>query len=145
LKEQIISGAYPPETPLPKQIEIAKMFNTSEITSKRALVELASDGIITRIRGKGSFINPLLIQQLEKEQNRITKVYFVHTEASFQLLSHRFYIDLLDGIHCVCDKKNIKFEMWNYFEKGEPPNEKGIGLIILNDGKGNGISLNVLN
>ncbi|PWU69582.1 substrate-binding domain-containing protein [Gracilibacillus dipsosauri] len=144
LKEQIINDKYPLDKPLPTQIEIAKMFNTSEITSRRALVELATDGIITRIRGKGSFVNPSLKNQLESEQNKITKIYYVHTEVSFQLLSHRFYVDLLEGIHHDCEKKNIKFEMWNYHRNGEPPNEKGVGLIILNDGKGDGISLDVL-
>ncbi|WP_226037779.1 substrate-binding domain-containing protein [Aquibacillus saliphilus] len=144
IKEQIIDDKYPLDQPLPTQIEMAKKFDTSEITSRRALVELANDGIITRIRGKGSFVNPLFIKQLKSEQNKITKAYYVHTDVPFQLLSHRFYVDLLEGIHHACKMKNIKFEMWNYHRKGEPPNEKGVGLIILNDGKAVGISLEVL-
>ncbi|WP_286172012.1 GntR family transcriptional regulator [Gracilibacillus phocaeensis] len=144
LKEKILNDEYPLDKPLPTQIEIAKMFQTSEITSRRALVELANDHIITRIRGKGSFVNPSLLHKLENEQNKITKIYFVHNKFSFQLLSHRFFVDLLDGIHHTCEDKKIKFEMWNYQRKGEPPNTIGVGLVILNDDKGVGISLDVL-
>lgn len=144
LKEQIKNGVYAIDKPLPSQIEIAKMFNTSEITSRRALVELARDGVIKRIRGKGSFINPSLMEEKQYQTEKITKVYYVHSDVPFQLLSHRFYIDLLDGIHDTCNKKDIKFEMWNYHLKGDPPREKGVGLIILNDGKKDSISLDVL-
>lgn len=144
LKEQILEGKYPLEKPLPTQIELAKIFNTSEITSRRALVELANHGIIHRIRGKGSFINPSVIQKIENEKNQIRKVYFVHSGVPFQFLSHRFYIDLLDGIAHKCKMGNIEFHVWNYSRKGEPPNQKGIGLIILNNNKDDSISLEVL-
>lgn len=41
---------------LPTEKELSEQFSVSRITSKRALVELEQEGLITRSRGKGSFV-----------------------------------------------------------------------------------------
>ncbi|WP_369522474.1 GntR family transcriptional regulator [Streptococcus dysgalactiae] len=41
---------------LPTEKELSEQFSVSCITSKRALVELEQEGLITRSRGKGSFV-----------------------------------------------------------------------------------------
>ncbi|MEG0863987.1 MAG: GntR family transcriptional regulator [Clostridia bacterium] len=55
LKEQIRNGAFP-EGRLPTEVELAKQFFVSRITSKNALTKLAEEGLIVRIQGKGSFV-----------------------------------------------------------------------------------------
>jgi DNA-binding GntR family transcriptional regulator len=57
LKEKIINGVLQPDDPIPTQLELADIYNTSEITSRRALTELAKEGLIYRVKGKGSFVN----------------------------------------------------------------------------------------
>lgn len=42
---------------IPSENQLAKQFCVSRITSKRALTELARAGVVTRIRGKGSFVS----------------------------------------------------------------------------------------
>lgn len=44
---------------VPSEKELAEQFNVSRITSKKALERLDQDGVITRVRGKGSFVAPL--------------------------------------------------------------------------------------
>ncbi len=41
---------------VPTELELSQEFGVSRITSKRVLQELEKDGLIIRIRGKGSFV-----------------------------------------------------------------------------------------
>lgn len=56
LREQIRSGAIPSNTLLPGEQQLARMFNVSRITVKRALNELAADGLLNRHRGRGTIV-----------------------------------------------------------------------------------------
>src|SRR5690625_2761998 len=56
LKEQIDDGKILPGGKLPTEQELAELFDVSRITSRRALVELEREGMITRLRGRGSFL-----------------------------------------------------------------------------------------
>lgn len=56
LREQIRSGAIPPDAMLPGEQHLARMFNVSRITVKRALNELAADGLLHRHRGRGTIV-----------------------------------------------------------------------------------------
>ena len=56
INEKIISGEYSAGEKLPTEQALAKMFNVSRITSKRALDELAAKGVISRSQGRGSFV-----------------------------------------------------------------------------------------
>lgn len=56
IKEQIESGRLQIGDRLPTEKELSEQFLVSRITSKRALVELEQEGLITRSRGKGSFV-----------------------------------------------------------------------------------------
>ncbi|MBX3478453.1 MAG: GntR family transcriptional regulator [Brevundimonas sp.] len=56
LREQIRSGTIPPNALLPGEQQLAKMFNVSRITVKRALNELAADGLLNRHRGRGTIV-----------------------------------------------------------------------------------------
>ncbi|MBZ0167587.1 MAG: GntR family transcriptional regulator, partial [Candidatus Omnitrophica bacterium] len=62
MREKIFSGAYPNATLIPTEHELEKMFDVSRITVKRALDELAAEGLVTRQRGRGTtvtFTNPV--------------------------------------------------------------------------------------
>jgi GntR family transcriptional regulator of arabinose operon len=56
LVEQIQQGILSPGDRVPSEHELARQFHVSRITSKKALEELAQDGIIVRIQGQGSFV-----------------------------------------------------------------------------------------
>lgn len=49
-------------TKLPPEVELAKILSVSRTTIRRALSDLESKGVIIRIHGKGTFINPNLRQ-----------------------------------------------------------------------------------
>lgn len=54
LREQIISGAYPAHAALPTEHELMRRFRVSRVTAKRALDELAAEGLVERRRGRGT-------------------------------------------------------------------------------------------
>jgi len=55
LREQILEGAFDPDTPMPSENELARAFKVSRITVRRALEKLEREGMIRRRRGRGTF------------------------------------------------------------------------------------------
>lgn len=56
LREQILSGAYPGGTSLPREIDLAGEFGVARNTLRCALAKLEEDGLIRRIKSKGTFV-----------------------------------------------------------------------------------------
>lgn len=54
---QIENGILQPGDKLPSEDEYAHFYSVSNITVRKALTELANDGYINRIKGKGSFVS----------------------------------------------------------------------------------------
>ena len=54
--QQIRDGSLQPGARVPSQNELAAMFGVNAITSRRALLELEEQGVVRRIRGKGTFV-----------------------------------------------------------------------------------------
>ena len=55
LREQLAEGRYPPSTPLPGELELARDFGVSRVTVRTALDRLAEENLIARYRGRGTF------------------------------------------------------------------------------------------
>jgi GntR family transcriptional regulator len=56
LEEKIRKGEWEKNFQLPSERELAKQFNVSTITVKRAVLELVNKGLLYRKRGKGTFV-----------------------------------------------------------------------------------------
>jgi GntR family transcriptional regulator len=54
LRGKIYDGQYPGGSFLPSEQELSAEFNVSRITAKRALDELAADGLVVREQGRGT-------------------------------------------------------------------------------------------
>lgn len=65
----ITKGEFPSGELLPSEKELCKMFDTSLITVRRALFELEHNGIIVKLKGKGSQVN-MNIRHAHKELNK---------------------------------------------------------------------------
>src|SRR6056297_1996333 len=57
LRSQIEEGVFEPEEKLPSENELAKKFDVSRVTIRRALQSLESDEVIYRCQGLGSFVS----------------------------------------------------------------------------------------
>ncbi len=56
LRDRILSGEIPRGSRIPTEFELATAFGVSRITAKRALDELADEGLVERRRGKGTHV-----------------------------------------------------------------------------------------
>jgi GntR family transcriptional regulator len=63
ITDRIDSGAWQPGDRLPSESELRNQFGISRTTVRQALGELTSQGLLTRIQGKGTFVAQPRIQQ----------------------------------------------------------------------------------
>jgi GntR family transcriptional regulator len=56
LRSQIVEGRLAAGMQVPGEEELARQFNVSRITARRALAELAAEGMVTRGRGRGTHV-----------------------------------------------------------------------------------------
>lgn len=56
LRDRIRRGELTADAALPGEQELSRLFNVSRITVKRALNELAADGLVSRHRGRGTIV-----------------------------------------------------------------------------------------
>ncbi|MCT8139946.1 GntR family transcriptional regulator [Anaerobacillus sp. CMMVII] len=56
IKEMIANGEIAPDEKLPNESELCDLFDTSRITIRRALKELANEGVIEILHGRGTFV-----------------------------------------------------------------------------------------
>lgn len=54
LRNQIMNSVYPYDSLIPSEYQLADMYEVSRITAKRALDELAAEGLVKRQRGLGT-------------------------------------------------------------------------------------------
>jgi len=132
LKRKIADGAFDPNEPLPTQVEFAKIYNTSEITTRRALTDLANEGYIYRVRGKGTFIR-LEPNALPKEKAlALERMYLAHSSIPLRTFNHRFYGDLVAGIQEICEEHGIRFHLWDIGRNASlPEKDEKTGFVLL--------------
>lgn len=58
LESQIANGDWKPGDRLPTETELEQIFAVSNITIRHALKELVAKGLVRRVRGGGSYVNP---------------------------------------------------------------------------------------
>ncbi|NLG24702.1 MAG: GntR family transcriptional regulator [Clostridiales bacterium] len=57
LRQQIADGRLQPGDRLPSEAELADRLGVSAITIKKALGDLSAEGVVRRVKGKGSFVS----------------------------------------------------------------------------------------
>ncbi|MDQ0253030.1 DNA-binding GntR family transcriptional regulator [Evansella vedderi] len=108
IKEMIANGEIVPGRRLPNETELCEMFDTSRITIRRALKELASEGVIEIIHGKGTFV------KMEKRQLHILNLKGF-TEGGLGLTEENITKEILVKEIEMADEKLMKL-----FEREEP-------------------------
>ncbi|HEV2635820.1 MAG TPA: GntR family transcriptional regulator [Actinocrinis sp.] len=58
LRSDIADEVYQPGSPLPGEILMADRYNTSRPTVRRAIAELAGEGLLTAAHGRGTYVRP---------------------------------------------------------------------------------------
>ena len=56
MRERIVNDYYPGDLPVPSEAELAETFSVSRITIRKAMEMLRTEGLVTRTRGRGTFV-----------------------------------------------------------------------------------------
>ena len=56
LKQKILRGELAPKTRLPKELDFCRELQVAKVTLRSALARLESEGLVERLRGKGTFV-----------------------------------------------------------------------------------------
>lgn len=67
LREQIRSGVLKPGERLPSEEQLAARYGVSLITARRALADLAAEGLLRRLQGRGTFVAEPALSQGPRE------------------------------------------------------------------------------
>jgi len=110
--EKIISNEYIEGDKLPTENELALEYDVSRITSKKALDQLAQNGYIKRIQGKGSYVLEVDDTKLKKNVE-INNKKLVHNLDNHLLIgivmsdfNSNYGIEILSGMECELEKNN---------------------------------------
>lgn len=57
IRAMISSNAYPPNSMIPTEAELCQIYGVSRITVRRAILDLVKEGLLTRGKGKGTFVS----------------------------------------------------------------------------------------
>ncbi len=68
LRERLLEGAFPPDRPMPGEVELAASFGVSRVTLRKTMERLEREGLIRRERGRGTFA--LLPAETEAQATR---------------------------------------------------------------------------
>jgi len=95
IKARIERGEWPINFRIPSENELVDMLGVSRMTAHRALRELASEGVIVRVQGRGSFVAP------KKRRANFTDVRNIAEEIAERSGQHSVEIVLMQAE--VCD------------------------------------------
>lgn len=83
IMDGIKSGQWSAGQQVPSENELVKLCQVSRMTARRALEELDSEGILVRVRGKGSFVAE------DKHQSSLLEIKNIKTEITEQGHTHK--------------------------------------------------------
>ena len=89
IADKIYTGELAPSDRVPSENELVRMFSVSRMTANRALIELTTEGLLTRIHGVGTFVarlqttgHLLQVRSIAEEVKERGHAY------SFEILEH---------------------------------------------------------
>ncbi len=105
LRENIRNGSYG-DSPVPTEVELCQAFGVSRITVKRAMHELAKEGLIVRQRGRGTFVaqsSQQIIPQRDSLEDLLRNVKAIGAATEMERLDGGFITasnDIASKLNC---------------------------------------------
>ena len=62
LRNKILSGEWQPEQRIPSENELNQIYGVSRMTARQVITQLANEGLVFRVQGKGTFVAPEKIE-----------------------------------------------------------------------------------
>src|SRR5690554_7976553 len=90
--QKIETGEWPENHPVSSENGLAAQFDVSRMTARRALQELADEGLVTRARGSGTFVAPL------KSQSALLTIRNIADEIELRGHRHHAVVQVLERV-----------------------------------------------
>lgn len=114
LLDKIASGAFKPGEKILSETRLAESFGVSRITARQALMELISEGVLTRAHGRGTFVAE---KPAPSGDGRVRFLMVIVPN-----LRTSFYHEIISGCEKVLSKNNIELLLRSVNE--DPVQEK---------------------
>ena len=132
-RNKINSGELPAGSLIPPQTSLARLHGTSEVTIRKALQVLVEDGLIYRVRKKGTFVsgpNDHRTTNSHSKEDDIKRVYFVYNGVPISLITQEIHKAMMDGISDACSTYGIELVFLNVRGTSELPDDKEAGYLV---------------
>lgn len=137
LKSQISTGELQPNAQIPSQTELAQRFGVSVVTIQKALALLVDEGLIYRVRKRGSFVKGVAANRESPVRLPIDRVYLVYNQSPLEVFAQEFHMACLQGIMETCDSYGLPFHLLNMRDNWELPDFPSVGLVLWGFSRGN--------
>lgn len=141
-KEQILKGELKENDKIPSEKELMEQFDVSRITVANALIQLAKDGWIYRIPGRGSFVSQEIDKRLFSQASRPDFGAGLQTSPGAQhhapakiiglimpVLVDYFALRLIHGLNKVIEHSPYRLQIVQTFNSIEREKEAIVDLI----------------
>lgn len=125
LRSRIVLGEWSAGQKIPTEVEIAEKYGVSVVTVKQSLAALVADGLISRKRGKGTYVERT--EQGERFQpliGSLTKAVVSEVGATevkvFDFQIGRSSIDVAKHLLIENGKRVLSFKRLHYYHSSEP-------------------------
>jgi GntR family transcriptional regulator len=87
IRESIAQGRLGPHDRVPSEHDLVRAYGVSRVTARQALVDLAREGLLFRVQGKGSFVaRPPVVQRLNSLKGLIEEMAALGLESASRVL-----------------------------------------------------------
>jgi len=87
IRESIQQGRLEPHDRVPSEHELVRAYGVSRVTARQALADLAREGLLFRVQGKGSFVaRPAVVQRLSSLKGLIEEMTAMGLESASRVL-----------------------------------------------------------
>jgi GntR family transcriptional regulator len=101
IRERIKNGTWQPNDQLPSEAELCEMFQVSRTVVRQALQDLIHERLVTRRKGKGSFVAQAKIS--EQLVQKLTGFYHDMVEQGYKPVTHVLKQQIIPATHQVAE------------------------------------------
>jgi len=117
LREEIAAGVWQAGDRLPGEYELAARFNVAYLTMRQAIANLLEEGILIRVRGKGTFVAGSDVSLPPLTTRRPTALLF---PINWQRIDPDYFPELLEGFQQATEASGHRTPNVNYDDAERP-------------------------